>query len=663
MWIANERTASLSRLDTHSLVADEFLVGAGPAGVALTPTDVWVADQGEATVDRIDRASGDHKGSIPVGEGPNSIVAPSTAVWVANEFDGTVTQIDPESGVVRRTISIGAIPAGLAVVDGTVWVATRAFGGAGHRGGTLTVLSADIPGAFGGVDPNDAYSADYTEVERAVYDGLVTFRPVGGVAGLTLVPDLATRIPHPTNGGHTYAFTLRKGIRYSNGSPVRASDFKRSVERALVLPNGNPQIFAGIVGAQRCIRRPAKRCDLGAGVEADDTAGRVIFHLSDPDPNFLYDLTLFAFAIPPTAPPAKELTTPPPGTGPYKIVDYVKDKGYALVRNPYFHQWSFAAQPAGYPDQIRFQHSSNQQAKDGVLSGNGDVYEIGSGAFREKTGPIIENLHRQYPTLLHSDPWLMTDIEFLNTRVPPFNNANARRAVNYATDRNELVNRLGGPQMATPTCQLFPRNFPGYKYHCPFDATHGTAGSYAGPDLVKAKELVAQSGTLGMRVTVDVVTDLTFVPFTHYFAELLRKLGYRVTERAKDPYKTNGYKDSRNKLQIAQNGWVADYPAPYNFYVPMFSCDSFLPNNTTNNNISEFCDHGIDKIADDAHRLDATEPAAANVKWREVDKMVTDASPAIFMVSRKVNTLTSRRVGNYARTLLGNLVFDQMWVH
>ena len=329
VWIANERTASLSQLDTasHSLVPEEIAVGAGPAGVALTPTDVWVANQGEATVDRIDRASGDHKGSIPVGQGPNSIVATSSAVWVANEFDGTVTQIDPATGAVRRTISIGAIPAGLTVVDGSVWVATRAFGGAGHRGGTLTVLSADIPGAFGGVDPNDAYSADYTEVERAVYDGLVTFRPVGGVAGLTLVPDLATRIPRPTDRGTTYAFTLRKGIRYSNGRPVQASDFRRSVERAVVLPNGNPQMYTGIVGAQACIDRPAKPCDLSKGIETDNEAGRVIFHLRDPDPNFLYDLSLFVFAIPPTAPPAKELTTPPPGTGPYKIVDYAKNEG------------------------------------------------------------------------------------------------------------------------------------------------------------------------------------------------------------------------------------------------------------------------------------------------------------------------------------------------
>jgi len=502
-------------------------------------------------------------------------------------------------------------------------------------------------------------------VARAVYDGLVAFRPVGGIAGLTLVPDLATRIPRPIDGGRTYAFTLRPDIRYSNGDYVKASDFRRSLERALVLPTGNPQFYTSVVGAQQCIDHPARPCDLGRGVETDDKAGRVIFHLSDPDPNFLYDLSLFVYAIPPTAPRAKELTAPPPGTGPYRIVRYVKNTGYTLVRNPYFHQWSFAAQPDGYPDVIRFQQSSSQQARDGVLSGGADVFEIGSGAFLGQTGQVIESLYRQHPTLLHSDPWLQTDMEQLNTRVPPFNNKLARQAVNYATDRNELVKRLGGPQMATPTCQLFPRNFPGYEYNCPFDVA-GTDGSYAGPDLVKAKELVARSGTLGVPVTVDVRAGQTFGPFTNYFAELLRKLGYRVTVRKIGRNPISFYRDSRNKVQISwADGWIADYPAPYNFYAPLFSCDGFLPaNSDTNNNISEFCDPEIDGIAAEAHDLEVTEPAAAsNVKWREVDRRVTDASPAIFTVTRKVNTLTSGRVGNYTRTLLGILVFDQMWVH
>ncbi|HZC51831.1 MAG TPA: ABC transporter substrate-binding protein, partial [Mycobacterium sp.] len=641
-------------------VADNIPVGAGPAGIAVTPTAVWVANQLDLTVDRLDPVDGHRVGGATVGDGPSSIVATSSTVWVADEFDGTLTPIDPRTGQVRRKIAVGAVPAGLALAGSTLWIATRAFAGAGHRGGTLTVVGPDIA-RDDTIDPNDDYSADFVAAKLTVYDGLVAFRPAGGVAGLTLVPDLAMRIPRPTDDGTTYAFTLRRGIRYSNGAYVHASDFRRSVERTLALPAGNPGLFVSIVGARQCIDRPGQPCDLRKGIATDDSSGRVVFHLVGPDPQFLYNLTLFVYAIPPTAPRAKELTVPPPGTGPYTIVDYVKGKGYTLVRNRYFHQWSFAAQPDSYPEVIRWQRSLIGPAVDRVLKQAGDVVEIGSAAFGGQTGQVVDGLHTQHPAQLKSDPWLQTDMEQLNTRVPPFNNKLARQAVNYATDRNELVKRFGGPQLATPTCQMLPPNFPGYEPYCPFGMTDAD-GKYAGPDMATAKKLVARSGTYGAAVTVDVTTNPMYGPYTNYFAELLRKLGYRVTVRKMND-KFGFYKDSRNKMQISwANGWIADYPAPDNFYGPLFSCAGFAPANPNNNNVSEFCDHGIDALAARARALDTTNPTAAKALWRKVDQRVTNASPAIFTLTGHMNTLISKRVGNYSRTLLGVLLVDQMWV-
>jgi ABC-type transport system substrate-binding protein len=86
-------------------------------------------------------------------------------------------------------------------------------------------------------------------------------------------------------------------------------------------------------------------------------AGTVTFHLAQADPDFLCKLSmLFATPAPPGA-PGHAITGPPflPGTGPYKIAQYRPNASVTLVRNPYFRQWSYAAQPAGYPDVIRFQ--------------------------------------------------------------------------------------------------------------------------------------------------------------------------------------------------------------------------------------------------------------------------------------------------------------------
>src|SRR5205823_8960873 len=128
-------------------------------------------------------------------------------------------------------------------------------------------------------------------------DGLVGFRRVGGAAGTQLVPDLATTIPAPTDGGRTYRFVLRKGIRYSTGKPVRASDVRRALERGLSTSQSPAGFFLSrLAGAASCRR---SRCDLSRGVVADDAAGTVTFHLTAPDPNLPTLLALpFSYPVP-----------------------------------------------------------------------------------------------------------------------------------------------------------------------------------------------------------------------------------------------------------------------------------------------------------------------------------------------------------------------------
>src|SRR5207249_2415206 len=107
-----------------------------------------------------------------------------------------------------------------------------------------------------------------------------------------------------------------------------------------------------IVGAEHC-GQPHTRCDLSRGVVVDDATGSVVFHLAAPDPDFLFKLSYFGQATVPGA-PATESKIPLPGTGPYRISQYRQGETFVLTRNPHFTQWSFAAQPAGYPDTIRW---------------------------------------------------------------------------------------------------------------------------------------------------------------------------------------------------------------------------------------------------------------------------------------------------------------------
>src|SRR5215831_10275765 len=219
-------------------------------------------------------------------------------------------------------------------------------GTTGKAGGTYTILANS---AFGVADPAQNYTLEEWQLLIDTHDGLVQFKRVGGAAGTKIVPDLATSIPQPTNGGKTYVFHIRKGIKFSNGQVMKPSDFVATFERQFTVP-GPTSFYSGIVGADKC---STKGCDLSQGAVADDSAYTLTINLTAPDPEFLDKLSLpFAYVVP--ASTSKKLTgnNVPPGTGPYMWQSYNPNTQAVLVRNPYFHVWSSAAQPAGYPDKI-----------------------------------------------------------------------------------------------------------------------------------------------------------------------------------------------------------------------------------------------------------------------------------------------------------------------
>ena len=295
-------------------------------------------------------------------------------VWVSNQFDGNVVRIDPGRNQVAQRVSVGSRTLGLAISGDAVLVAVR-HAGAGHRGGTLA-LRSDRPRHGSFIGSIDVALSDYTYVSpflRMTGDGLTAFNQVSGPAGAQLVPDLATSLPAPSDGGRTYTFLLRSGIRYSTGRPVQATDFRSTFERDYAL--GSPTSdYDGIVGGAQCRKHP-KRCDLSRGIVADDVARTVTFHLIRPDPDFLYKLAgQFAYVLPGSTPRRPAGTHPLPATGPYMIATYRPRRLLRFIRNPFFHEWSRAAQPDGYPDRIdiRIAGTADEVIRD-VVDGKADV--------------------------------------------------------------------------------------------------------------------------------------------------------------------------------------------------------------------------------------------------------------------------------------------------
>jgi peptide/nickel transport system substrate-binding protein len=493
-------------------------------------------------------------------------------------------------------------------------------------------------------------------VWQLVYDGLVAYRRVGGSAGATLVPNLATRLPQPTDDGKTYTFQLRKGIRYSDGTPVRASDFGPSVERLLRLGGGIGSL-TGIVGADKC--RVGEPCDLSAGIRADDGAGTITIRLVRPDSEFLHALAVEGALVPARAARRPSVSPFLPGTGPYRVATFEPKREIRLVRNRHFRVWSRDARPDGYPAEIRFHLSDDLEAGlAAVESGRADWTSLstaGLPASRQR-GVLTRHADRVHNDLSPGTFWV-----FLNTRVAPFNDLRVRRALNYAIDRRRLIELVGGESRLRPSCQMLPPNFPGYRPYCPFTRNPTRAGFWSAPDMAKARELVAASGTAGARV------DLVVPPFGltvgRYLEDVLQRLGYDARMKVGKAEKVfASYGDSRARTQLGTSGWFADRLSASNFFRPLLTCDAFTPNSAANGNLFEYCNPRLDAKIEKATAAQSTDPARAARLWTQIDRMVVDQAVALPWANPRNAALVSKRVGNYQSHPLSGTLLDQLWV-
>jgi peptide/nickel transport system substrate-binding protein len=622
----------------------------------------WAANSLDGTVSRIDPETNSVTATVLTGNGPDAVAVDPRGIWVSNQFDGNVVRIDPNRDQVAQRVSIGSRVSGVAISGDAVLVAVP-HSGAGHRGGTL-VLRTEAPRKKGGTDSIDSIDyalTQYTYVVpllRMTGDGLTAFNQVSGLAGTQPVPDLATSLPAPTDGGRTYTFQLRPGIRYSNGRPVQATDFRSTFERFFAL--GSPATdYDGIVGGARCREHP-KRCDLSRGIVADDRGHTVTFHLTRADPNFLYKLAFpSAYVLPGGTPRRPAGTHPLPATGPYMIATYRPGRLLRFVRNPFFREWSRAAQPDGYPDRIdiRIAGTADEAIRD-VVDGHADVVRLA----QPWTPSQLSRLELQHASQIHSDPRWNLQALFLNTRVPPFDRLGARKAINLAVDRAAATSAWGGPNVAEPTCQLLPPNFPSYRPYCPYTAGSAKSGKWTAPDLAKAKALVARSGTRGMKVTVWAWSQAK--GFNQVAVKVLRSLGYRVAVKPVGDNYWDAAGDPRNRAQIGFDGWGAvGYPAPAAFLVQLFSCPGSLPGSPTSLDSSQFCDPRIDRLMRRALAEEPSDPTGSRALWQQVDREITDAAPWVPLMASKNVSVLSKRVGNYQYSPAAiAMLIDQLWV-
>ena len=528
---------------------------------------------------------------------------------------------------------------------------------ANHAGGVFTILANS---AFGVADPAQNYTLQEWQLLINTHDGLVGFAHVGGLPGTKIVPDLATSIPTPTNGGKTYTFDIRRGIKFSNGQVLKPSDFVTTFERQFTVP-GPTSFYSDFVGASSC---STKGCDLSkaGGVVANDSAYTLTINLTAPDPELMDQLSLpFAYAVPAGTSMALTGNNVPPGTGPYMWKSYNPNTEAVLVRNPYFKQWSAVAQPAGNPNEIIEKYG---------LPVSDEVTEVENGQANEvfdgdqiPSDQLTTLNSAQYAGQVHVNTLTADWYMALNTTQPPFNNLMARQAINYAANRTAYVKIAGGPSLATPACQILPPNFPSYVPYCPY--TTGSQTTWSAPDIAKAQALVKASGTAGDKVVVNGTNDQVGTALAEQMVADLDAIGYKastqlLTAAAQYPFVQNSANSS--KWNVAWSAWYQDYPAPSDFLNVLLGCGSIHKNSDASPNIAAFCDPTIQSNINKAESIEATDPTEAASLWTQVDHADTLQAPWVDLYNPKQIDFLSKNVNGYQWNPQWYILIDQLWL-
>jgi len=479
-------------------------------------------------------------------------------------------------------------------------------GGGKSAGGTVQLVMGTFPDSL---DPQFGYTTQSAEATWISYTGLTTYKHVNGTAGANLIPGLGTALPVVSDGGKTYTVTLRKGLQYSNGAPVKATDFLFSFERAVKLPWGGSGQFMTpvVVGATAYSKGKAKTI---SGIQANNATGKIVIHLTAPYGAFDNVLAEPALGLIPkgSAPFKNDPLHPPPGCGPYMIKNVVANKSFQVVKNP--HWKPLPGIPAA-TDNVDVTVNSNVSSNaEQVLNNSADIFDWADTLPGSLLPQIQAKASSRYKLVNLGGS---TYYFFLNTQEKPFNNQLAREAV--VTGLNEeAYNRLGSGTLA-PACFFLPPAIPGHPTgQCPY----GTPGT---GNMAKAKALLKKSGMEGAKVTVWSEQRVPRLQWGTAYTQYLNQLGFKATQKE---IADATYFQTIGELKLhPQTGfadWNQDFPDPVDFYGVLLDGHAILP--TNNENFGEVNDPKINAAVSRLGQIPVAKLQQDSSQWQKIDEYV-----------------------------------------
>ncbi|MDH2428647.1 ABC transporter substrate-binding protein [Sphaerisporangium sp. TRM90804] len=486
------------------------------------------------------------------------------------------------------------------------------------RGGTVTMIDRDD---FSHLDPGRVYVNYLSTVSLLFTRQLTGYRQENG--RLTLVGDLATDTGTTTDGGRTWKFTLKEGLKWQDGTPITSADIRHSFERlyAPFITEGPTYVQQWLVEGdyRKAYEGPYDGMSLDAIKTPDDRT--VVFTLTAPHPDFNFTVAMTGYGAVPKAQDTKERYDRKPfSSGPYKIASRVTDKSMELDRNPH---WDPATDPIrnAFPDRWHMEFGVQaQNSTDRFLADSGA--DRTTMTFHNPLSPErVQEVVGDPSAMARSVRGLTPYTTFYNINTKRITDVKVRQAIIKAWPAKQIQLVHGGEANSgkIATTVLSPTVI-GYEA---FDL-YGTLAKPTG-DPEAAKALLKEAGQPNPTIVYAYNQTPTQEKVTVAIREALTKAGFKVVAK---PLNAGTYYDAigpvDNGFDVYWGGWAADWPTGSTAIQPLFD-GRLIADNATNYshlNVPEI-NAGIDA----ANAI--TDPVEAGKAWAALDRKIMEQAAVV----------------------------------
>ncbi|GAA1681867.1 ABC transporter substrate-binding protein [Kribbella yunnanensis] len=480
-------------------------------------------------------------------------------------------------------------------------------------GGTITVLSDVTPDTF---DPTNTYYVDGNQIGKLMYRALTQYKLDEKTGKPILVPDLAEDLGTPSADGLTWTFKLKQGIKYMDGTPVKAADYAYAIKRSFAhdLYDAGPTYQLQFFKDGGKYKGPyVAGGENYAGVETPDES-TLIIKLDKKFNDLPYYAAFPMFTpIPQSKDTKKNYEQHPMTTGPYQVESYTAGSQLKLTKNP---NWDPNSDPVRYqyPDKFDFKFAQDTiKVQRQVLASAGpDASALNYSNLDVSLYPELKD-----PSQLVKGPGPCTITWPMDTRKIPLE---VRRLIAKAYPFDSWRKVSGqAPDSSFPASTILPPAVPGYeKYELP-----GLVGTGKGAEdpavAAEVKSELEKLGKSNFELSWYFSNDDPIATQVNQLrTQVFEKAGFKVKATGVPKAKIRTLTGDQNapvNLGKTPAGWCSDWPSGTSWFPVLFKSDAIELGNSIGQLQDKALDAEIDRVAD-------LDPNAQLKEWSKIDKKI-----------------------------------------